>query len=30
VNAFGVVQSKWCSAAFIATLKFDLTLANLK
>jgi hypothetical protein len=26
----GLAQSRWCSTAFIATLKFDLTLANLK
>ncbi|MGH6767918.1 MAG: TorF family putative porin [Xanthobacteraceae bacterium] len=29
VTAAGVA-SKWCDATFIATLKFDLTLANLK
>jgi opacity protein-like surface antigen len=30
VTASGAIQSKWCNAAFIAALKFDLTLANLK
>ena len=30
VLANGNVESKWCSSAFIASLKFDLTLANLK
>lgn len=30
-NGSGVLQSKWCSATFIAALKFDLTAsANLK